>query len=698
MSETFYEALFRPRSVALVGASDTAGKATARPLAYLRQRGWEGTVYPVNPARETVAGERAWPSIEALPEVPDHVFVMTATDAAIAAVEQCVARDVPVVTVMADGFIDSAAGGADRRRVLRELLCGSKTRLLGPSSLGVATIGADLFLTANAAFADPHVRAGGVFVASQSGSAIGALVTRGSEMGIGFAALVSTGNEVDLSLGEICRAAVADPRVESFALFLENIGAAAELAEFAEAAAAAHKPVLVYKLGRSEAGARLAVSHTGALAGDDAVADALLADLGFARVSTFDALLEGQHLASAVDRHRAAPRSARAPRVGVLSTTGGGGAMVVDCLATRGAELPGPSAETIRRLADIGVHAEPDALIDLTLAGTRYETMKGALDIVLSAPEFDIVVAVPGSSARFRPDLTVKPIVEAADSGKPLAAFVVPAAADALRLLREQGIAAFRTPEACADAVVSLFHRRHPKPLRLQSMSSGERSEVLDEVASYHLLDFSGVRSAEYAVVPVDALSAELPVAGPVAVKLLAPGVAHKSDIGGVVLGVRDGAGLRGAVDRIRAEVTERAPGIPVDNVLVQTMVGGLGEALVGMRRDEQAGPVVVLAAGGVLAELYRDRSVRTAPVDPDTAREMVSEVVAFRALAGYRDAPRGDLEALARTVCAISELVDAPGPMILEAEINPVVIMPEGQGVVAVDALVRRAAAQTQE
>lgn len=692
MSDTFYEALFRPRSVALVGASDTAGKATARPLTYLRQRGWAGAVYPVNPVRETVAGERAWPNIKDLPEVPDHVFVMTATDAAITAVEQCVARGVPVVTVMADGFIDSAAGGADRRRVLRELVRGSNTRLLGPSSLGVATIGADLFLTANAAFADPQVRAGGVFVASQSGSAIGALVTRGSEMGVGFAALVSTGNEIDLTLGEICRAAVADPRVESFALFLENISAAADLAEFAAAAAAAGKPVLVYKLGRSEAGARLAVSHTGALAGDDAVADALLADLGFARVHTFEALLEGQLLASAVDRHGAATRLRRAPRVGVLSTTGGGGAMVVDCLATRGAELPGPSAETMRRLAEIGVHAEPGALIDLTLAGTRYETMKGALDIVLSAPEFDVIVAVPGSSARFRPDLTVKPIVEAADSGKPLAAFVVPAAPDALRLLREQGVGAFRTPEACADAVVSLFDRRGPKPLRLQPITPGARYEVLDEVASYDLLRAVGVRAADHAVVALDTLPDRLPVDGPVAVKLLSAEVAHKSDIGGVVLDVRDAAGLRTAAERIRAAVAEHAPKISLSKVLVQQMVGGVGEALIGVRRDDQAGPVVVLAAGGILAELYRDRSVRTAPVDLDTARAMVSEIIAFRALAGYRGAPRGDLEALARAVCAVSDLVDAPGPAIIEAEVNPVIIMPEGQGVIAVDALVRRA------
>ena len=674
----FYDALVRPQCVALVGASDTAGKATARPREYLERCGWGGIVYPVNPARETVAGQRAWPSVPELPQLPDHVFIMTAADAAIDVVEQCAALGVPVVSMMSDGFVDTDPDGAERRGRLRDILDGSGTRLLGPSSLGVATIGDGLMLTANAAFADSDLRPGGVFVASQSGSAIGALASRGTEMGIGFRALVSTGNELDLTLGEICRAAVDDPQVTSFALFLENIAGADDLREFAVAAAERRKPVIAYKLGRSEAGARLAVSHTGALAGDDAVADALLADLGIARVDTFEALLEGQHLARTVE-----PVSDRKPRVGVLSTTGGGGAMVVDCLAMRGAQLPGPSPETISQLAAIGVQTGPGALIDLTLAGTRYDVMKGALDIVLAAPEFDVVVAVPGSSARFHPDLAVKPIVECAGADRRLAAFVVPAAPDALRLLRENGVSAFRTPEACADAVVALFGRRRPASRPRRAAAVIGPSELLDEASSYAVMSDVGVRPAQHAVITVDDLPDELPVPGPVAVKLLSAEIPHKSDVGGVVLGVTDAAGLRRAVDAIRSSVGA------VDRVLVQTMVRGLGEALVGVRRDEHAGPIVVLAAGGLLAELYRDRSVRTAPVDLPTARGMVLEIIAFQALTGYRNGRRGDLEALAHAVVAISQLTDEPA--VREAEVNPLLILPEGEGVVAVDALVRR-------
>ncbi|GAA2409713.1 acetate--CoA ligase [Actinomadura vinacea] len=685
-----YDALLSPSSVAIVGASDTPGKTTARPMEYLREHGWTGRLFPVNPARETVLGERSWPSLSALPVVPDHVFVLTGADLAVEAVRECAGLGVTVATVMADGFLDGDERGGARRAELREIVGTSGIRLLGPGSLGVAALGHGLALTANAAFAEPGLGQGGVFVASQSGSAIGALLSRGKEMGVGFRGMVSTGNELDLTLGEICLASVGDPRIEGYALFLENLTGADDLRAFARAAAERGKPVLAYKLGRTDAGARLAVSHTGALAGDDAVADALLKDLGIARVRTFEALLEGQHLARGLPIR--AP-GARRPRVCVLSTTGGGGAMAVDCLAAAGADLPGPSPETVRRLAEAGIAAGHGALIDLTLAGTRYEVMKSALDVVLAAPEFDAVVAVPGSSARFHPELAVKPIADCAGGGKPLAAFVMPAAPEALRLLRSSGVAAFRTPESCADALLAVFGRRMPAEAerRRRLRAPAAASEVLDEARSYEVLGGAGLACAPYAVVAAARLPEELPVAGPAAVKILSAEVPHKSDAGGVVLGVADGAGLRAAADRIVQAMAERLPGVPAERFLVQTMARGVGEALVGFRHDPDAGPVVVLAAGGVLAELYRDRSVRPAPVDAATAREMVGEVIAFRALAGYRGAPAGDLGALAEAVVAVSRLAGTDGAAILEAEVNPLLVLPEGQGVIAVDALVRR-------
>src|SRR5919197_4559556 len=207
VSGQLYDALFAPRAVALVGASDVRGKPTSRPLEFLRQHGWPCEVYPVNPRRSTVLGEHAWPSLADLPAVPDHALILTPADAAVAAVRDCAELGVPVATVVADGFLASTPDGARRREQLLEIVAGSTLRLLGPSSLGVANPVRAMALTGNAAFAETALPAGDVFVASQSGSALGALLSRGAEMGLGFAAMVSTGNEFDLSLGEICLAA-----------------------------------------------------------------------------------------------------------------------------------------------------------------------------------------------------------------------------------------------------------------------------------------------------------------------------------------------------------------------------------------------------------------------------------------------------------------------------------------------------------
>ena len=289
-----------------------------------------------------------------------------------------------------------------------------------------------VMLTANAAFAEPDIPVGRIFVASHSGTMIGALMSRGKAKGIGFAGLVSIGNEVDLSIGEICAATLDDPDIDGYLLFLESIRNSAALREFALGAAARGKPVVAYKLGRSSAARELAVTHTGALAGEDDVASAFLADCGIARVESLEGLIEALPL---VRRTPIRPVGARTPRVAVLTTTAGGAIMVVDPLAMRGVEIAQPSPETFARLAAKGIEVTPARIVDLTIAGTRYDVMKAALDILTTAPEFDLVLAVVGSSARFHPELAVRPMIDSANAAKPIAAFLVPEAPEALARL-----------------------------------------------------------------------------------------------------------------------------------------------------------------------------------------------------------------------------------------------------------------------
>jgi acyl-CoA synthetase (NDP forming) len=677
---TLAQALFAPKSVAIVGQSNDATKTAGRPLKFLRQAGYAGRIYPVNARRDEVLGERAYPSLAALPEVPDHVYVVANTDATIEAIEECGRLGVPVVTALANGFAEVGAEGHARETRLREIVARTKTRIVGPSSLGVVDLRHKTFLTANAAFDEKDLPVGRIFAASHSGGMIGTFLSRGKARGIGFAGLVSVGNEVDLSIGEICAATLDDPGIDGYVLFLETMRKAPALRAFALEAARRGKPVMAYKLGRSEAARSLAVSHTGALAGEDDIADVFLAECGIARVHTLEGLIEGFPMVAKVP---ALPRGGTRGAVAVVTTTAGGAATVVDPLSGRGVKVEAPSAQTLARLkSSTGVDVAPARIVDMTLTGTQYDAMKNALAVLTSAPEFDMVVAVIGSSARFYPDLAVKPIVDSAGSPKPIAAFLVPEAPDALARLSAAGVPNFHTPEACADAIAAAFGRREPRAIETRDRTSTGKGRMLDELEAYALFDKLGVPHAPSIALDATASHAPaLPFAYPVAVKALSAEIAHKSDVGGVILNVKDDAALLAAVKRI-AQATK------VPRVLVQPMTAGLGEVLIGYRVDPDVGPLVMIAAGGVLAEIYRDRSLRLAPVDLATAHEMIGEVAALKALAGYRGRPKGDLDALARALVALSQLAVSDGPAALEAEINP--LMVRADGVVAVDALVR--------
>ena len=682
------DALFSPRSVAIVGQSDDASKAAGRPLKFLRRIGYAGRVYPINPRRETVLGERAWPALAALPEPPEHAYIVTPTQAAVAAVEECGALGVKVATVLADGFAEAGAEGMARETRLRETCARTGIRIVGPSSLGVVDLRTRVMLTANAAFDEKDFPLGRIFAASHSGSMIGALMSRGKARGTGFAGFVSVGNEVDLSLGEICAATLDDPDIDGYMLFLETMRHADTLRRFALSAAERGKPIIAYKLGRSDAARELAVSHTGALAGEDDVADQFLRSCGIARVDTLEGLIEGLPLLSRVP---AAARGGR-KRVGVVTTTAGGATMVVDPLASRGVTVEPASTATLARLAAAGIEVKPARLVDLTIAGARYETMKATLDILTAAPEFDLVLAVIGSSARSQPEITVRPIIDSAGAARPLAAFVVPDAPEALAMLSHAGVPNFRTPEACADAIAAALSRQPPRPLPARSAALvASNGPVLDELAAGALLDRLGIARAPSIALEVGiARAPPLPFAYPVAVKVLCAEIAHKTDVGGVALGVADGEALLAAIQKIAATVAKRRPGTRLARVLVQPMVSGLGEVLLGYRVDRDVGALIMVAAGGVLTEIARDRSLRLAPIDLATAHEMIGEVRSLIALAGYRGRPAGDLDALAHAIVALSRLADDAS--ITEAEINPLIVRPAGEGVVAVDALVKLA------
>ena len=650
-------ALFAPRRIALIGASADPARVPARAQRYLRRHGFAGELFPVNPRAETVQGERAWPSLAAVPGPIDLAYILLGTQHVEAAIGECAARSVPVAVVLADGFAESGADGAARQARLLAVAREAGVRLLGPNSMGVINVPASIACSVNAALEAEALPAGRWSLVSQSGSVMGTLVSRAAARGQGFAKLVGMGNEADLTAGEIARLLVDDPDTDAILLFLETIRQPELFAAAARAAHAAGKPMIAYKLGRSEAGAKLAATHTGAMAGSDAAAEAFFRAHGIVRVDMIETLLDLPPLLLG-RRPPVAPKRA----VRVVTTTGGGGAMVVDRLGLAGIAT---------------AH-----MLDTTLAGMGKDTIATALSAARSAEDADLAVAVIGSSAQFRPQDAVSGVV-AATGPNPICAFLVPQAEASLQLLGAAGIAAFRNPEPCADGVRAYLDWRAPRTVPDAGDVSAAASRLdaaSDEPGARAVFAALGVADTARAIDP-DAPPPDL--AYPVALKAAGAALAHKTEMGAVALSVADPAALAARAAEMRARLGDAITGF-----LAQPMARGVAEAILGYRRDPMVGPVVVLGAGGVLAEVYRDVVLRLAPVSEAEAMDMIEAVKGLAPARGYRGLPQGDLAALARTVAAVSRL--AALETVAEAEINPVIVLPDGQGVVMADALLR--------
>jgi acyl-CoA synthetase (NDP forming) len=509
--------------------------------------------------------------------------------------------------------------------------------------MGVVNLPGRVALTVNAVLEMDAPPAGTTSLVSQSGTMLGAVLSRGAARGLGFSKLVSVGNECDLGVGELVELLADDAETRVILLFLETVRDAPRLAAAARIAHAAGKPVVAYKLGRSKQGEALARSHTGALAGDDAALDAFFRDCGILRVDMLETLIEIAPLISG----RKPPDLRRRARVAVVTTTGGGAAAVVDRLGLAGIDTVAPGSSA--------------PIFDLTMTATP-AVYKETLEKLLDAPECDAVLAAVGSSAQFHPQLAIEPILAARKAEKPLAAFLTPHAEASLALLAQGGVAAFRTPEACADAFAAYFSWVAPREKENVEIPTLKRN-------AFELVEALGIPVARQEIARAPDYSHSVPY--PVAVKIL--GVEHKTEAGGVVLDVPD----RQAFERAVKKLDEK-------ELLVQKMESGLAEAIVGYRDDPVVGPLVLVGAGGVLAELYEDFVLRIAPVSEREAEQMIAEVKGFAVIRGYRNLPRGDLKGLARAVSAFSTICSLK--TVAEAEINPLIV--KAEGVVAVDAL----------
>lgn len=684
--------LLRPCSVAIIGASADPAKTAGRPMAYLKKLGFAGEVFPVNPKVESIDGLPCYPDVASLPAVPDVGIVLLGAERAHLAVQDLAARGCAAAIVLASGYAETGQAGALRQQQL--LQAAGRMRILGPNTIGLVNLTDHIMLSATGALEMDSFPVGAIGVVSQSGGILGSLLSRAAARGIGLSKLISTSNEVDLELSDFIDHLADDPATRVIALYIETVRHPQKFRQACLKAAQMGKAVVAFKIGRSEAGALAAVSHTGAMAGADRMYDALFRDVGVIRARTFADLLD-------ISAALATGTSLRGKRLAVLTSTGGAGTLVSDDLGMAGFATPAPdeaTASTLRAL-NSGSEAVLDRNpIDVTLAGLRPDLLRGAIRALLASPSYDALVIVVGSSGLARPELMAGAIEDCLpDSDKPVFAYVSPHAPAVGKLLTEKGVPAYAAAESISAAVAAMHQVAHrPAPTPLQSVPEAIALDdlptgALDEAQAKQLFRRFGLTCTAEQVVhtPEQAMAAATELGGRVVLKILSCGIAHKSDVGGVAIDVTTQE-LPGCMAQMRQRVQLHTGQVP-DRFLVQEMVRGGVELILGMHRDA-LGTAIMLGMGGVTAELLQDTAMRwvagPAGLSRSEALSMAQELKTWPLLMGYRGRPHADVEALVDAVVAFSRMTSLLGERLLEAEINPIFVLPRGQGVCAADGI----------
>ncbi len=692
------DALFRPRSVAVIGASRNRGAISGEVFHNLVRRVFHGPVYPVNPAAESVQSVKAYASVEDIEGPVDLAIVVVPRDLVEPVVRSCANKGVKGLVVITAGFAEVGEQGRELQRELVELVRGHGMRMLGPNCLGL--LNTDPAIQLDATFAPTWPPEGSVSIASQSGAVGLALLDYARDLGIGIRMFASLGNKADVSGNDLLEYWETDPATRVILLYMESLGNPVRFVRIARRVSR-HKPIVAVKSGRTAAGARAAASHTGSLAGMDVAVDALLGQAGVLRVDSIAELFD----LSVLLANQPVPAGRR---VAILTNAGGPGIMATDACESHGLRVSALSERGRRALQGfLPSAASVQNPVDM-LASASAEHYERALRVLMNEEDVDAVVV-----------LFVPPVVTdaeevaraiacvARDAAKPLLAcfmgtYGVPRAVDSLR---EAKVPVYAFPEqavlALARAVRYGEWLQRPEgespvftdldPARARRVLEAQGEGWLPPEAVRELLEAYGLRMprAEVATDRQAAIDAAERIGYPVAVKLHSDRIVHKTEVGGVRLGLRSAEEVGEAFDAIAEALRERGQLDAMQGVLVQEMVPGGVETYLGSTYTEGFGMVVGFGIGGVHVELWKDVVFRVHPLTDVDAREMLDQIRGRALLDGFRGEPPADREALCEAILRLDRMVGEQ-PRILELDLNPLVALPPGQGVVALDARVR--------
>ena len=689
------DAILKPSSIAVVGASRQSNTIGYQILDNLVKSGFHGPIYPVNPNAASIHSIKAWPSVGAIPDPIDLAVIVVPKQFVIGVAEDCGEKGVKGLVVITAGFAEIGGEGVTRERRLMEVVRKHGMRMVGPNCMGV--LNTDPAISMLATFSPEMPPHGQVAIVSQSGAMGQSILDYGDELGIGISQFVSVGNKPDVSGNDLLQYWEQDPGVSAILMYLESLGNPRRFAEITRRLTK-KKPVFVVKAGRTAAGARAASSHTAALAGTDLAADVLMQQCGVIRAQTVEELF---------DYAMAFPRLPlpRGKRVGIVSNAGGPAIILTDACEQSGLEVPELAAATQDAIRKVTAEeASVRNPVDM-IASARADSYRKVMALVLQDPNVDAVIAsfIPplGIQARdvalairdaaaTRPDIPVIAVMLGRNG--------VPAA---LEELVDAGIPGYVFPESAVRALAALNRRREwlarPEgtvqtfPVRrdkadaIIAKAHAEKREKLSEGESLGLLEAYGIPVAPWKVVSTgaEASAAASAMGFPVVLKAVSPRIIHKSDVGGVIVNLTNADAVSEAVARMNQRVRERT-GKPPEELLVQKMVGGGRETIVGSTRDAKAGPLLMFGLGGIFVEVMKDVVFRVHPVTDIDAREMIRGIRGYPLLEGVRGETSVDLVALEEIIQRVSQMA-GDHEEIVEMDINPLVAFADR--VVALDA-----------
>ena len=690
------DSLFNPSSIAVVGASNSLGKIGAAPMSFLLNFGYQGEIVPIHPSDTVVQGRQAWPSLLAAVQgggrsidlaivaVPAERVAETVADAGRAGVGNLV--------IFSSGFSETGEDGARAQRELVAQAARLGIRMLGPNCLGFMNVGQNIYATFSPVIKTGRAVRGPIALVSQSGAFGAYAYSLARGRGVGLSHWITTGNEAGLGVSDCIEWLIQDEHTRVIMVYIEGVREGERFKRALAGARAAGKLVVAVKVGRSELGAQAAASHTASLAGDDAAYEALFRQYGVWRAHGIDEFFQVAHAL-------VVSGSPRRSGLGVMTVSGGVGVLLADEAQARGMAMPPLPEAAQQRVLQWVPFAGPRNPVDITgMAAAQPELIEKAMRLMLDEGGYGtllLFIAAAGLAPAGWETLHQLAVDLRRDYPDVVLAYCCLITRERQQALQDIGCLSYDEPTYAVRTLAALeyFRAAAAQPVRTPTMPAAVAKPDLPmtEARALAWLDAQGLPAMHHQVATsaAEAEQAAQALGFPVVLKVSSPDILHKSELGGVALGLSGAVEVRQAFDRIMQSCRGAAPLSRIEGVLVAPMVGGGVECILGVRHDPALGALVMLGIGGVDVELLRDVSVRVAPVDTAQAQTMVDELKLAPLLRGHRGRPLADEAALVASLVRLSELGAACDSWMDAIEINPLKVLAKGQGVVALDAVV---------